>query len=100
MTTLSGKLPKGERDGLSARVAEFVQHPTRAHVAIVVVDTAKVTTDVDTGEQSPGLRIRVQTNLDLDLEDEISELFREAAIDHATGELHIVKDEEDDTDGK
>jgi len=126
MTKLSGSLPKEDRNGIGHLVGQFVEDPTRRHVLIAVVDTAKVTQNVDTGDEEPTLRIlRVeqirpedaasgerlmrramqertgQSTLALYLADEISAIFQEASLDRRTGETHItlVKPDVDASDG-
>jgi hypothetical protein len=115
MAKLSGALPKGERNGIAALEAQFVDDPTRTHVFIVVADTAKVTQNIDTGDVEPTLRIlRIESilpkdartaetlvrralegrtgvkTLDIDLADEISKIFSDASIDVRTGEQHLT----------
>lgn len=110
---MSSALPKGERNGLEPLIPVFVNEPEALHVAIVIFRTAKITEDVDTGEREPQLRLlRVEpvlpqdasqaermlrralesrqglTTLPIDMEDEITAAFEEAAIDRSTGELH------------
>lgn len=112
MATLSGKLPKGDRNGIADLEAQFVQDPTRPHVLLVVVDTQKVVRNVDTGDTEPSLRIlRIEQvlphdastaerlvrralehrngadALPIELDDEITQIFREASIDDK-GEMH------------
>lgn len=57
MTALSGKLPKGDRNGLDELVAQFVKDPHRQHIVIAVVDVGKIVQNVDTGDFEPTLRI-------------------------------------------
>lgn len=119
MATLSGKLPKGDRNGIDELEAQFVEDPTRPHVLMVVVDTAKVVRNVDTGDTEPSLRIlRIEqvlpkdaptaerlvrraldhrhgaATLSIEVEDEITELFREASIDEDGVMNYPDKDED------
>jgi hypothetical protein len=55
---LAGRLPEGDRNGLDALVTELVEDPEKVHVVIALVDCSKVTTNVDTGEVVPTMRIR------------------------------------------
>jgi len=123
MTQIFGSLPKDDGNGLGRSVSAFINDPTRKHVVMAVVDTAKVTTNVDTGDVEPTLRIlRIEevlpedantaeqlirraleartgdTTLPLDLEDEITAIFRDAATNHTTGETHYIEPDEGDTD--
>lgn len=58
MTRLSGKLPKGDADGLSVLGRALVSDPSRLHYVIAVVDCSQITTDCDTGEVEGTARIR------------------------------------------
>ena len=55
---LSGALPAGESNGLAAIARDLVEHPTRRHVVVAVVDTVKVTTKVDDGTRQATVRVR------------------------------------------
>jgi len=58
-TKIASKLPKSEEvNGLNAITDELVDHPDRFHVAVVVLDCSKVTTEIDTGDSVPTARIR------------------------------------------
>lgn len=106
MSKLGGGLPKGQANGIADLDAQLVSDPARPHVIIAVVDVAKITEDVDTGEREPTLRIRRlervlpgdaaaaeqlmrhavdrrlgAEQLPIDLEDEITAIFKEASID-------------------
>lgn len=110
---LSSALPKGDRNGLEPRIPVFVNEPETLHVAVVIIRTAKITLDIDTGEHIPQVKIvRVEpvlpqdakqaekmlrraledrqglTTLPIELEDEITAAFADAAIDRNTGEQH------------
>jgi len=56
--TLSGKLPGGNANGLSQIIKSLIEEPDRVHALMVLVSTAKLVTEVDTGETVPALRIR------------------------------------------
>lgn len=110
---MSGTMPKENRNGLAARAATLLNDPEALHVAIVIFRTSKITEDVETGEREPTVRMaRVEpvlpqdakqaekllrralenregvTTLPIEIEDEITEAFREATIDRSTGEMH------------
>ncbi|RLV56041.1 hypothetical protein D9V41_09135 [Aeromicrobium phragmitis] len=58
-TKLTSSLPKSdELNGLNAIANDLVVHPDELHVAVVVIDCAKITTDIDTDESTPTARIR------------------------------------------
>jgi hypothetical protein len=107
---LSGKLPKGDADGISQLAGPLVENPHKVHVAILLMDCCKVTIDQDTGDAVPTARIRRveivrredlpqaerlvrraleersgSTVLPIELEDEISAAF--ADVDPRTGEV-------------
>jgi hypothetical protein len=58
MAKLAGKLPAGDRNGLAAVAGELVENPEKVHVAIVLLDTLKITQDVDSGDVVPTARLR------------------------------------------
>jgi hypothetical protein len=107
---IGAALPKGDGDGLSSIAHDLVRDPTRLRVIMCIIDTKKVTTDFDTGDVTPVVRLRrVEvvrpedlpaaeqlmrralegrsggTVLPLELEDEMREAFRD--IDTSTGEI-------------
>jgi hypothetical protein len=55
MTTLAGKLPK--HHGLGAIDPQLIDTPKTRHIVMAVVDCRKVSTDMDTGEVEPTVRI-------------------------------------------
>jgi hypothetical protein len=56
--SLSGALPKGDANGLAPIVRSLIRDPERIHALVVLVDTSKLVTHVDTGETVPVLRVR------------------------------------------
>lgn len=56
--SVSGRLPDGDGNGLTAIVSDLVRDPKKKHLCIAIVDGKKVTTDADTGETVPTARIR------------------------------------------
>ena len=113
MPKLNGKLPKGESNGLAQFEGAFVGDPGEVHIALVALETARITQDVDTGEFEATLRIRgierirpsdataaekmwrrarsarvgLGQTLDIQVADEIERLFADAHVDHKTGEV-------------
>lgn len=55
---LSGKLPRGDTNGIAAIAMSLVDDPASHHVIIALVDCEKVVTSTDTGETLPTARIR------------------------------------------
>lgn len=103
---LAGALPKGDGNGLASLDRVVANDPDTRHVLIAVVSTRKLITDIETGDVEAQMKIdRVErllaedaelaekmlrralqkrsgeTVLPIDVADEISEIFREAAID-------------------
>ena len=58
VVNLSGHLPDGESNGLGAIVHDLVVLPGRTHVLLCIVDTQKITENVDDGTRTPTVRIR------------------------------------------
>ena len=56
--SLAGNLPDGPANGLAVIAGELVEHPTRVHVVVALIDTCKVTTRVDSGNQVATVRVR------------------------------------------
>lgn len=110
---LIGTLPKDTANGLDVRLSRMVNNPEETHLAVLRLRTASITEKVDTGEREPALKIlgieavlpqdakeaerllrraledrNGVTTLPIEIEDEITAAFREAAIDRMTGESH------------
>lgn len=107
---LSGKLPKGDANGLARIIGDLVENPHKVHVCICLLDYKQVTTDQDSGDTVPTGRVRRvevvrradmkeaerllrraleersgHAVLPLELEDEITAAF--ADVDPRTGEV-------------
>jgi hypothetical protein len=54
---LSASLPDGDRNGLDRITAQLVNEPELTHVALVILDSKELRTDVDTKSTSPTVRI-------------------------------------------
>lgn len=55
---MSGRLPVDDRNGLVSIARELVDDPERVHVVIALVDTLKVTTNIESGDVVPTVRVR------------------------------------------
>jgi hypothetical protein len=55
---IAGSSPEGDKNGLVAILGELIRRPERVHVAVVLLDTKSLTTDVDTGDVTPTVRLR------------------------------------------
>jgi hypothetical protein len=56
--SLSGALPDGDGNGLSAIVHELIAHPRQIRVVVALVDTMKITTKIDEGSKVATVRVR------------------------------------------
>lgn len=107
--SLSGALPAGDGNGLAKIAGDLVRNPRKVHVAVMLVDSPKTVINNDTGDAVPVVRIRRvevvlrkdlaaaerllrramedrtgQTVMDMDLEDEISEAFKDIEAELGT----------------
>lgn len=55
---LASTLPKGTDNGLGPIVRDLARHPDRFKVVLAIVDCKQVTTDTDTNDVIPTMRIR------------------------------------------
>ena len=87
--SLSGKLPKGDRNGLAALSGELVDNPSAVRVAIVLFDVSRITTTPETGDQVPQVRIRAFEPITPT--DDAAELQRLArrAVERRTGAMEL-----------
>lgn len=56
--SLSSRLPQGDANGIGPIIKDLISEPETVHALIVLVDCKKITTDVDSGETVPIMRIR------------------------------------------
>lgn len=107
MTKLASALPDGH--GLEAVRHKLLEDPRQRHIAVTVVDCAKITTDIDKGSREPTAAIRTievvhpddldlthkiltrgrdrrlgSTVLPLDLEDDVTDAFQGRSEDIGT----------------
>jgi hypothetical protein len=83
--SVSGNLPAGDGNGLAAIVSELIRNPKQMHVCIAIVDTRKVTTDADSGDVTPTVRIR-RIEVIGDAEDmRVAERLMRRSLDQRTG---------------
>jgi DNA segregation ATPase FtsK/SpoIIIE-like protein len=85
MTKLASKLPKdNDHNGLNALSRKLINDPGAEHTIIAVIDCSKITTDTDTGDVEPTVRIlRVETANDSDTTEARTMLRR--ALEKRTG---------------
>ncbi len=55
--SLSGRLPKDDKNGIGMIGAALLDNPTSTHLVVAVVTTEKVTTNIESGEVIPTARI-------------------------------------------
>jgi hypothetical protein len=122
-------LPKGENNGLASVAGELIAEgtgarPRRLRAVLGIIDTRRVTTDADTGDQQATVRFRRvevllpddlaaaeklirralehrsgQTTLPLELEDEIRAAFAAMADPDNPEDPDADPDDDDDTEG-
>jgi hypothetical protein len=92
---MSGKLPKGDGNGLVAILSELVRDSGKEgpiFVAIALIDGKKVTLDRDTGEKVPLVRVR---RIEVILDDEDMKVCRrlmERSLTRRTGQETLPYD--------
>ena len=94
MTTikLGGKLPKDDdRNGLHSLYRDFVRDPSRSHVLIAIVDTAKIVNDIENYDTIPQLRILAIEPIDGDDAGTLRAMLQRHHADR-TGNLELPGD--------
>ncbi|GAA4626688.1 hypothetical protein GCM10023196_035950 [Actinoallomurus vinaceus] len=92
---LTSSLPKGDANGLGPIVTDLVTNPHELHVVLAIVDCKKITTDSDTGEVVPTVRIR---RIEALLNDDLTKARRlmERALEKRTGKTVLPLTLEDE----
>jgi len=93
--SLSGNLPAGDANGLAAIISDLIRDPHKMHVLIAIADCRKVTTDNDTGDIIPTVRIRRIEAVHHDDLPAAEKLMRRA-LEHRSGKTVLPLDLEDD----
>lgn len=98
--SLSGSLPADDRNGLDQVARAFINEPEGRHIIIALVDCTKITTKVDTGEETPTMRVRaiegfLSTSAD---GKEVRRLWRRA-FERRTGQVELPLELERELDG-
>lgn len=97
--SMSGSLPGDDRNGLASIVRELVDDPDEVHVAICLVDTKKITTDVESGDVVPTVRVRaIEPIRDTADATEMERLLRRA-YERRTGQVELPLELERELDG-
>lgn len=93
--TLSGKLPKGEANGLDAIVSALTDKPKGRHVVIAILDTKRLITDVESNDVVPEARIRrIEVIPEEDME--VAERVLMRAFERRTGKATLPFELEQD----
>lgn len=101
---LTAKLPEGTSNGLAALEDDLVTKPARTVVAVVILDVHKLTTDCDTDDVEPTVRIRQIEALTTDLDKQAARRLLDAAHARRIGGQTLPLDGmvplDDDEDGE
>lgn len=94
---LASSLPKAdEANGLTAIANQLVNDPTTLHVAVVVLDCSKITTDTDTGDSVPTARVRRVEVVTADDDKARLRGLAQRALEARTGKTVLPLDLEDE----
>lgn len=93
---LSGNLPAGDANGLTTIIRELIDEPKRLHAIIAIVDCRKVTTDSDSGEVIPTVRIRRVEAIRLPADLGAAEQLMRRALERRSGQTVLPLDLEDE----
>lgn len=97
--SLSGALPADDRNGLASVVRELVDDPEHVHVAVVLIDTKKITTQCETGDVVPTCRVRaIEPIRDTADAHELERLLRRA-YERRTGQTELPLELERELEG-
>lgn len=95
MTKLASSLPEGDGNGLVAIARPLVEQPHDIHVAVVLLDCKKISTDVDTGAVEPTARIR-RVEVVLAEDHPLAQKMLRRALEKRTGKTVLPFDLEED----
>lgn len=95
MTKLGSGLPKGEANGLDSIARKLIDEPHAVHLAVVILDCKKVTTDHDSGDVEPTARIRRVEVIEADDVPLAAKMLRRA-MERRTGQTVLPFDLEED----
>lgn len=94
--SLSGNLPHGDANGLTVIIRDLIDNPHKLHVLIAIADCRKVTTDNDTGEIIPTVRIRRIEVVRVPGDLKTAEKLMRRALENRSGMTVLPLDLEDD----
>lgn len=91
---LLGRLPKGNRDGLSPVEPQVTKHRVSV-VAVVILEPARIAEDVDTGQQEATLRVRSIEAITTDADALTARELMRRAFEDRTGAVTLPIDDDD-----
>ena len=94
--SMSGALPAGDGNGLSAIMSDLVRDPQKMHVTIALVDCRKVVTDADSGDSVPTVRIRRIEVITSEDDLRVAERLMRRALEQRTGQETLPYDLEEE----
>jgi hypothetical protein len=93
---MSASLPDDDGNGLGVIAASLVEHPTRLHVIVALMDCRRITVETDTGRQEATARVRrIEVVLDDDDKAAIRRLLQRS-FERRTGVTVLPLELEDD----
>jgi len=87
---LAATLPKG---GLAHIADDLVKNPVKRHIVIGVIDVAKLTTNMDSGDVDPTIRF-IECERVTDADSELAQKLARRAVEERTGQMTLPIDME------
>lgn len=97
--SMSGALPAGDGNGLSAVMSDLVRDPQKLHVTIALVDCRKIVTDADSGDVIPTVRVRRIEVITSPDDMRVAERLMRRALEQRTGRETLPYDLEEEMSG-
>jgi hypothetical protein len=91
---LSGALPVGDTNGLGSISGKLCDDPESVHVAVVLLDCSKITTNTDNGDVVPTARIRAIEPIGITGDAEEMRRLLRRAYERRTGKVELPLDME------
>jgi len=91
---LSGALPVGDTNGLGSISGKLCDEPELVHVAVVLLDCSKITTNTDNGDVVPTARIRAIEPVGITTDAEEMRRLLRRAYERRTGKVELPLDME------
>lgn len=93
---LASQLPKGTDNGLGPIVRDLARRPDQFKVVLAIVDCKQVTTDTDTCDVIPTMRIRRVEAITAPIDLATARVLMEHAIEQRTGRMTLPLDFQDE----